>query len=128
MSSVKKSSKRFFLTMVLLGFFALMTAQTPHASASECRVSEVPSANLTPHQPLGLMLAEEKSSIDKSKRIMLVGAGCIGIFGTILILFGYFQLNHATRGFYSGRLQTLALGLIVILLGFAFWLAQQFGA
>ena len=44
----------------------------------------------------------------------LVGAGMRSrMIGTILILFGYFQLNHATRGFYAGRLQSLALVLIV---------------
>lgn len=73
------------------------------------------------------MAQEESEEVDRKKRMTLVGTACFGVIGTILILFGYFRLNHATRGFYSGRLQTLALVMIVILLGVAIWAAQRFG-
>ena len=39
------------------------------------------------------------------------------------LLFGYLRLNHATRGFHSGRLQLAALVLsgLVLLVGYLLW-------
>lgn len=125
MPTVKKRSNRFFLTVGMLGVFALLVTLIPQHSVFG---QESRDASFDPEQrPLPVILAEEEAAVDKTKRMVLVGAGCFGIFGTILILFGYFQLNHATRGFYSGRLQSLSLALIAILLGVAFWIGQRFG-
>lgn len=70
--------------------------------------------------------AEGPNSKQQEKRIYLVGGVCGAVFGVVLILFGYFRLDNATRGFYSGRLQTLALVAIVILLGLAAWFTRLF--
>lgn len=50
-------------------------------------------------------------------RDRLVGFGAIGglLLALLGVLFVYLRLNHATRGFHSGRLQLLA-GLISILI------------
>jgi hypothetical protein len=40
----------------------------------------------------------------------LLGAGLIGILG---VLFGYLRIDHATRGFYNRRLQTVTIVVII---------------
>jgi hypothetical protein len=37
----------------------------------------------------------------------------------LAVLFGYLKIQHATRGFYSGRLQSLAAAVALAVLGFA---------
>lgn len=53
---------------------------------------------------------EGKTTKGQQTRDRLVAIGLVG--GTFLallaVLFGYLRLDHATRGFYSGRLQLLA--------------------
>jgi hypothetical protein len=49
-------------------------------------------------------------------RVIQTGAGVIGILALLGVAFGYFRLDTATRGYYTGRLQFVAamgiLGLI----------------
>ena len=51
-------------------------------------------------------------------RLKLAGAGGAGLLALLAIVFGYFRIDHATRGFYSRRLQTLCIiaALLVVLL------------
>lgn len=128
MSPVEKSSHRFFLTVWLIGWLLLGFSTAAWASAST--YSETATSAIS-HPDSGgfvpFLAQEESTEIDRTKRMTLVGAACFGVIGTIIILFGYFRLDHATRGFYSGRLQTLAFFLIIVLLGAAIWVAQKFG-
>lgn len=59
-------------------------------------------------------------------RTRLVQSGIIGasVLGLLLILFGYFHLEQATRGFYSVRLQMVGLIVILTLVAIAVWLSQ----
>lgn len=42
-------------------------------------------------------------------------------FGFLFVVFGYFRLNHATRGFYAGRLQFLTgLAILALIVGGVF--------
>lgn len=130
MSPVKKRFLRFFLTAWLLGCLALGPASSTLAcsfSSIELLAGSSQASSECPGCFIPFLAQEETSEVNKTKRMALVGAACFAVIGTILILFVYFQLNHATRGFYSGRLQTVALFMIVILLGLAIWAAQKFG-
>ena len=64
---------------------------------------------------------------DSRTRRRLAGTGLLG--GTLLSLLavslGYLRLETATRGFYSRRLQTVALLIVVSVIAFAFVLAQK---
>jgi hypothetical protein len=95
-----------------------------------------------PHVQVGLLVIQDDVEVNDSEnntneisisnsnrqkqRIYLVGAICGSIVGVLVTLFGYFRLNEATRGFYSGRLQAITLLTIGILLGLAIWFAQKF--
>ena len=64
-------------------------------------------------------------SVDSQLRSRLI---CYAFFGGVLLvflalLFGYLRLNHATRGFHSGRLQLAALVLsgVVVVVGYLLW-------
>ena len=62
---------------------------------------------------------------DRSLRDRLVSyvffGGLLLVF--LALLFGYLRLDHATRGFHSGRLQIAALALlaIVLVVGYLLW-------
>ena len=66
-----------------------------------------------------------ENSEDQSLRNRLISYAFSG--GLMLVflglLFGYLRLDHATRGFHSGRLQLAALVLvgIVLLVGYLLW-------
>ncbi len=54
----------------------------------------------------------------KTTRDRLVGFGACGVAFLALmgVLFGYLRLDHATRGFHSGRLQMLSAFLAILIL------------
>ncbi len=64
--------------------------------------------------------------VAQEKRLAMVGAVALTVIGSIAILFVYFRLNLATRGFYAGRLQTLATLLLLALFGFVVWFVRTF--
>lgn len=131
MIQAEKNFTWFVLAGTLLGLILCTSAPTfaVYSSSGSSAGFAVQEDNETPQTPEGKPdLAEsEETKVDRKKRMALVGAASFAILGAILILFGYFRLNHATRGFYAGRLQTLGLFLLVVWLGVAAWLAQRFG-
>ena len=62
---------------------------------------------------------------DRSLRNRLVGYAFFGGLTLVFlgVLFGYLRLDHATRGFHTGRLQLVALILlgIVLVVGYLLW-------
>ena len=64
------------------------------------------------------LLTSESDSREERKRQTLValGIGGIGLLSILLVLFGYLRLNHATRGFYSRRLQMGAMVIVILVL------------
>ncbi len=50
-------------------------------------------------------------------RVRLISTGIAGggVLSLLMVLFGYFRLNHATRGFYSRRLQLGAASLAILI-------------
>ena len=52
-----------------------------------------------------------------SNRLLLTGTLLGMLLGQLSVLFGYLKINHATRGFYSGRLQSIAAVASVAVLG-----------
>jgi len=67
----------------------------------------------------------EEGSLPDARRNRLVAAGFFGaIFLALLgVLFAYLRLDHASRGFHSGRLQMIALAVIGLigLIGYLLW-------
>ncbi len=68
---------------------------------------------------------EEKLASELLLRNRLVTAALIGgmFLGWMGVLFAYLRLDHATRGFYSGRLQTLAavISIAILVVGYILW-------
>lgn len=56
-------------------------------------------------------------------RLVSVAIGGGTLLALLSILFGYLRLEHATRGFYSGRLQLVAAGLsfAVLVIAVVLW-------
>ncbi len=52
-------------------------------------------------------------------RLLLTGTLVGWMLAELAVLFGYLKIQHATRGFYSGRLQSLAAAVALAVLGFA---------
>jgi hypothetical protein len=71
--------------------------------------------------------SDDKSSEQQRTRDRLVGLGLMG--GTLLallgVVFGYLRLDHATRGFYCGRLQMLAGVSSALILAVSYFLWTQ---
>jgi uncharacterized integral membrane protein len=60
---------------------------------------------------------ESWRQIQARARLVKMALGAAAVLGTLMLLFGFFQADTATRGFYSGRLKFVTavaiLGLIV---------------
>lgn len=73
------------------------------------------------------MKFDDKPTKEQQTRDRIVAIGLIG--GTLLallgVVFGYLRLDHATRGFYCGRLQMLALACSVLILAVGYFLWSQ---
>ena len=105
---------------VLLLIFALaVTVLSPtHALGSpiqtEDATSESPfdSAQVLP-EPMNTALlvarhAPDPATRKRHNRLLLTGTLVGWLLSELAVLFGYLKVEHATRGFYSGRLQTFA--------------------
>ena len=62
-----------------------------------------------------------------SNRLLMTGAMVIVLLGQLSVLFGYLKINHATRGFYSGRLQSFSVvaSAAVFAIGYLFFMAWK---
>ncbi|MDG1874322.1 MAG: hypothetical protein P8J27_10455, partial [Mariniblastus sp.] len=62
-------------------------------------------------------------SQDLRGRLIAVGFGMGLMLALLGTLFGYLRLDHATRGFHSGRLQMSAIGVVALILlaGYFLW-------
>ena len=47
------------------------------------------------------------------RRLCVAGLLGAGLLGTLGVLFGYLRIDHATRGFYNRRLQTVTIVIII---------------
>ena len=68
--------------------------------------------------------ADEQTS-NRRKRVIKVAVLVGVVIALLAVLFGYLRLDHATRGFYSGKLQTLAAIEVLLILGLAYYLYVQ---
>ncbi len=57
---------------------------------------------------------KEWDQILTQNRLLLTACIGVGFFSLLAVLFGYLRLNHMTRGFYTGRLQTVSAVVAVI--------------
>ena len=62
-----------------------------------------------------------------SNRLLLTGTLVVVLLGQLSVLFGYLKINHATRGFYSGRLQSFAAfaSVAVFVIGSLFYMSWK---
>jgi len=62
-----------------------------------------------------------------SNRLLLTGTLVVVLLGQLSVLFGYLKINHATRGFYSGRLQSFAVfaSVAVFVTGYLFYVSWK---
>ena len=60
-------------------------------------------------------------------RLLMTAALVIVLLGQLSVLFGYLKINHATRGFYSGRLQSFSVvaSAAVFAVGYLFFMAWK---
>ena len=65
----------------------------------------------------------EKLVASRTLQVALISLGTLMGLG---LLFGYCKADHKTRGFYSGRLQTIGIAMLVAVGGLIWWLATQF--
>lgn len=49
-------------------------------------------------------------------RLLLAGLCAAGLLGLLVVLFGYLRINHATRGFYNRRLQTISIMILIAII------------
>lgn len=74
--------------------------------------------------------ALSKNDVLAEQRQMRDRLVCFGVFGVTFlalmgVLFGYLRLDHATRGFHSGRLQMLAAFISILILATCYFLWSQ---
>lgn len=68
------------------------------------------------------VLAEQKQMRDRLVGFGVIGGAFLALMG---ILFAYLRLDHATRGFHSGRLQLLASFISILMLATCYFLWTQ---
>ena len=71
-------------------------------------------------------VVEEWKDHETRSRLLQTGLVGGGAFTLLLLAFGYFRADHATRGFYTGRLQILALAMMLFLIAGGVLLANKF--
>lgn len=88
----------------------------------------VPTSGIEPdntsvnNESSGLEPEDEQTTLS---RLKLLGISGLGLFGLMATLFCYLRLNHATRGFYSRRLQAGAAlaAVVIVAIWYLLWLA-----
>ena len=75
--------------------------------------------------PLAFAPLAQDLDVVLRNRLVLTTVALAVVIACLAILYTYLRLEHATRGFYSGRLQTGAglLGLIVLVVAYFTWAA-----
>ena len=75
-------------------------------------------------------LAQQAQSGPRTKlsnRLLLTGTLVVVLLGQLSVLFGYLKINHATRGFYGGRLQSFSAvaSVAVLIAGYLFYMTWK---
>lgn len=111
-----------FVEPVRVLTFGLLCLLPVHAlEASWCQTSPPPhpanSQSETGDVDGSAVIAPQTRNSQTRKRLIHTGIGSLGVVSLLSVLFVYLRLNHATRGFYSRRLQVGAsvIALIVLL-------------
>lgn len=68
---------------------------------------------------------ESWRQIQARAQLVKVGLGAAAILGTLMLLFGFFQADTVTRGFYSGRLKFVTAVAILGLIACGVYLARS---
>lgn len=86
-------------------------------------------ATAKPVEPMkgGSQLGQPGRRTTLSNRLLLTGTLVVVLLGQLSVLFGYLRINHATRGFYSGRLQSFSAvaSVAVIAAGYLFYVTWK---
>jgi hypothetical protein len=62
-------------------------------------------------------LDERWAQVTRYSRLSQVGLGSFALLALLSVVFGYFRLDNATRGYYTGRLQFLTAAAILAIVG-----------
>jgi len=62
-------------------------------------------------------LDERWAQVTRYSRLTQVGLGSFALLSLLSVVFGYFRLDNATRGYYTGRLQFLTAAAILAVVG-----------
>jgi hypothetical protein len=62
-------------------------------------------------------LDERWAQVTRYSRLTQVGLGSFALLALLSVVFGYFRLDNATRGYYTGRLQFLTAAAILAIVG-----------
>ena len=49
-------------------------------------------------------------------RLQMAGIIGVGLLSILAVLFGYLRINHATRGLYNRRLQTISILIVIAII------------
>ena len=86
-----------------------------------------PGTNPIPDSSTSRIVAADRTEVLRVRLLSALLAG-IGVLGLLGIFYCYLKLDHATRGMYSRRLQTLCifLGMLIVVgISMAYLLIQQ---
>ena len=62
-------------------------------------------------------LDQRWAQVTRYSRVTQVGLGSFALLALLSVVFGYFRLDNATRGYYTGRLQFLTAAAILAIVG-----------
>lgn len=67
-------------------------------------------------QPFINEVTQQSAESRMRYRLLLAGLCGAGMLGLLAVLFGYLRINHATRGFYNRRLQTISIMIMIAII------------
>ena len=107
------------ILVLLLGLLLCLFSVQPLSASS---LQDAPEPGSVASRPADDDLVEspvtedETRNVQTRKRLILTAISCFGVISLLSLMFVYLRLNHATRGFYSRRLQVGAGFIAVIVL------------
>ena len=134
----ERTNRKPYLIFLVVGFVALSaicSSSFGQEAGSEPRKPAAESDDGATSEDLLAAMKSLDETLNKADvlaerrqmRNRLVGFGVLGGAGLALlgVLFGYLRLDHATRGFHSGRLQLLAAFFAILILATCYFLWTQ---
>ena len=120
-----------FSTKIVLGLIAIFVATLfgfPESELLAFQPEPATVAETTKETPAYMTLDSEVQDMETKGKLILTGVVGLALLSLLGIAFGYLRLNHATRGFYSRRLQLGATVVAAIVALICYGLYTTFSA